>query len=142
MRGGRWALLSLRLSRLTHPLGHHLDDPDRRHLPDEDHLDEVHQGDPFLVMVKKDCYPDAKPDEEFPFPVLMRMGCYLDEEFQVLKKLEQRVRPAPLLPELLALPVQQVLDFTLDEVRDARLVPVVDFKGRRPKMPGDQPGQD
>lgn len=27
--------------------------------------------------------------------------------------------------------VQQVLDFSLDEVRDARLVPVVDFKGRR-----------
>jgi ribosome maturation factor RimP len=26
----------------------------------------------------------------------------------------------------------QALDFTLDEVRDARLVPVVDFKGRRP----------
>lgn len=26
---------------------------------------------------------------------------------------------------------QQVLDFSLDEVRDARLVPVVDFKGRR-----------
>ncbi len=27
--------------------------------------------------------------------------------------------------------VQQVLDFSLDEVREARLVPVVDFKGRR-----------
>jgi len=26
----------------------------------------------------------------------------------------------------------QALDFTLDEVREARLVPVVDFKGRRP----------
>ena len=26
----------------------------------------------------------------------------------------------------------QALDFTLDEVRDARLVPVLDFKGRRP----------
>jgi ribosome maturation factor RimP len=25
----------------------------------------------------------------------------------------------------------QVLDFALDEVREARLVPVVDFKGRR-----------
>jgi ribosome maturation factor RimP len=29
--------------------------------------------------------------------------------------------------------VDQVLDFTLDEVREARLVPVVDFKGRRGK---------
>ena len=27
---------------------------------------------------------------------------------------------------------QQALDFALDEVREARLVPVVDFKGRRP----------
>ena len=28
---------------------------------------------------------------------------------------------------------EQVLGFTLEEVREARLVPVVDFKGRRPK---------
>ena len=28
-------------------------------------------------------------------------------------------------------PVEQALDFSLDEVREARLVPVVDFKGRR-----------
>ena len=27
--------------------------------------------------------------------------------------------------------MQDGLDFTLDEVREARLVPVVDFKGRR-----------
>lgn len=32
---------------------------------------------------------------------------------------------------------QQVLDFTLDEVREARLVPVVDFKGRRGRMQDD-----
>ena len=30
---------------------------------------------------------------------------------------------------------EQVLGFTLDEVREARLVPVVDFKGRRNKTP-------
>ncbi|MFZ5520150.1 MAG: ribosome maturation factor RimP [Pseudomonadota bacterium] len=30
---------------------------------------------------------------------------------------------------------QQVLGFTLDEVREARLVPVVDFKGRARKVP-------
>ena len=29
----------------------------------------------------------------------------------------------------------QALDFSLDEVREARLVPVVDFKGRRPSEP-------
>jgi ribosome maturation factor RimP len=40
------------------------------------------------------------------------------------------------------LPVQQVLDFTLDEVREARLVPVVDFKGRRGLAPDDGAGLD
>ena len=29
--------------------------------------------------------------------------------------------------------VEQVLDFTLDELQEARLVPVIDFKGRRRK---------
>lgn len=33
--------------------------------------------------------------------------------------------------------VQQVLDFTLDELREARLVPIIDFKGRRATA-GDQ----
>ena len=31
--------------------------------------------------------------------------------------------------------VEQVLDFAFDEVRDARLVPVLDFKGRRKAAP-------
>ena len=31
---------------------------------------------------------------------------------------------------------EKVLDFTLDEVREARLVPVIDFKGRRFAAPG------
>jgi len=36
--------------------------------------------------------------------------------------------------------VDQVLDFSLDEVREARLVPVLDFKGRRNKAaPAAQP---
>ena len=35
----------------------------------------------------------------------------------------------------------QGLDFSLDEVRDARLVPVVDFKGRR-RMQDDAAKQD
>jgi ribosome maturation factor RimP len=34
----------------------------------------------------------------------------------------------------------QALDFSLDEVREARLVPVVDFKGRRFAAPEGQPG--
>jgi ribosome maturation factor RimP len=33
--------------------------------------------------------------------------------------------------------VQQTLDFNLDEVREARLVPVVDFKGRRGPLEDD-----
>ena len=36
----------------------------------------------------------------------------------------------------------QVLDFTLDEVREARLVPVIDFKKRRPLSAGEADGQD
>lgn len=34
---------------------------------------------------------------------------------------------------------EQALDFQLDEVREARLVPVIDFKGRGRKVPGTQP---
>jgi ribosome maturation factor RimP len=34
---------------------------------------------------------------------------------------------------------EQVLAFTLDEVREARLVPVVDFKGRRSQKAGAAP---
>ena len=36
-----------------------------------------------------------------------------------------------------AMPTQEVLDFLLDEVREARLVPNVDFKGRRGAMSED-----
>jgi ribosome maturation factor RimP len=37
--------------------------------------------------------------------------------------------------------VEQVLDFTLDELREARLVPVLDFKGRRRQAaPAAEPG--
>jgi len=40
--------------------------------------------------------------------------------------------------------VEQALDFSLEEVREARLVPVVDFKGRRfaPPAPDATPGAD
>ena len=37
---------------------------------------------------------------------------------------------------------QQVLDFLLDEVREARLVPVVDFKGRRGLAQDDEIGPE
>lgn len=38
--------------------------------------------------------------------------------------------------------VEQALGFTLDEVREARLVPVVDFKGRRFQTPPAAPAVD
>ena len=34
---------------------------------------------------------------------------------------------------------EQALDFQLEEVREARLVPVIDFKGRARRTPGTQP---
>jgi ribosome maturation factor RimP len=37
---------------------------------------------------------------------------------------------------------EQALDFQLDEVREARLVPVLDFKGRARRMPGTQPAAE
>jgi ribosome maturation factor RimP len=37
---------------------------------------------------------------------------------------------------------EQALDFQLDEVREARLVPVLDFKGRAHRMPGAQQAAD
>jgi ribosome maturation factor RimP len=43
----------------------------------------------------------------------------------------KRAAKAVAAGEVDAMPAQQVLDFLLDEVREARLVPVVDFKGRR-----------
>ena len=36
----------------------------------------------------------------------------------------------------------QALDFRIDEVREARLVPVLDFKGRARKTPGTQPAAE
>jgi len=44
------------------------------------------------------------------------------------QKISKKRIPAPL----------QVLGFTLDEIQQARLAPVVDFKGRRPKLAADK----
>ena len=43
------------------------------------------------------------------------------------QKVSKKRAPAPL----------QALGFTLDELRDARLAPVVDFKGRKPRQTGE-----
>jgi ribosome maturation factor RimP len=44
------------------------------------------------------------------------------------RRVSKKREPAPL----------QALGFTLDELREARLAPVVDFKGRRPRAQGEQ----
>lgn len=53
--------------------------------------------------------------------------------FQGRRKYRGRLVQAEPQPQVLITEgkVEQVLDFSLDEVREARLVPVVDFKGRR-----------
>ena len=45
------------------------------------------------------------------------------------QKVSKNKIPAPL----------QALGFTLDEIHQARLAPVVDFKGRKPKPVADRP---
>lgn len=45
------------------------------------------------------------------------------------QKVSKKKIPAPL----------QALGFTLDEIQQARLAPVVDFKGRKPKLVADKP---
>lgn len=52
----------------------------------------------------------------------------------------KRAAKAVAAGEVDAMPAQQVLDFLLDEVREARLVPVVDFKGRRGLTQDDASG--
>jgi hypothetical protein len=55
----------------------------RRHLPDVDHPDEEHHYE----MEQKDCFrPDARPDEEYPYPGSQRKGYYPGVEFQELEK--------------------------------------------------------
>lgn len=48
------------------------------------------------------------------------------------QKVSKKKIPAPL----------QALGFTLDEVAQARLAPVVDFKGRKPKLVADKPTEN
>ena len=48
------------------------------------------------------------------------------------QKVSKKKIPAPL----------QALGFTLDEIAQARLAPVVDFKGRKPKLVADKPTEN
>ena len=55
-----------------------------------------------------------------------------------------KARARPPAADAASVQAGQALDFTLDEVRDARLVPVIDFKGRPSARPGAlaAPGQE
>jgi len=52
------------------------------------------------------------------------------------------VKPGQRVSKKRVPPPLQALGFTRDELREARLAPVVDFKGRRHKEAGDAPAQD
>ena len=111
----------MRLQNHLDDLGHrhqpddldHPDDLGHRHQPDDlRHPDVVRLGDPFPELMRTDCYPDVRLDEEFPCPAPKRMGCYPDEgflgllepELPELKRQELQVHlvlPLPLEPLLI-----------------------------------------
>ena len=53
--------------------------------------------------------------------------------WQIVWRDEPVVKPGQRISKKRVAPPLQALGFTLDEVREVRLAPVVDFKGRRPK---------
>ena len=57
--------------------------------------------------------------------------------WQLVWRDEPKVKPGQKVSARRALPPQQVIGFTLDELKEARLAPVVDFKGRRPGQTGE-----
>jgi ribosome maturation factor RimP len=63
-------------------------------------------------------------------------------QWQIVWSDAPQVKPGQRISKKRVPPPLQALGFTLDELREARLAPVVDFKGRRPKTQGEQPGQD
>ena len=56
-----------------------------------------------------------------------------DKGWQIVWTDEPEVKPGQRVSKKRTPPPQQVLGFTLDELREARLAPVVDFKGRKPR---------
>lgn len=59
--------------------------------------------------------------------------------WQIVWSDEPAVKPGQKVSKKRVLPPLQALGFTLDELRDARLAPIVDFKGRSSKA-GREPG--
>jgi ribosome maturation factor RimP len=63
-------------------------------------------------------------------------------QWQIVWSDAPEVKPGQRVSKKRVLPPLQALGFTRDEVREARLAPVVDFKGRRPKVPVETPAQE
>ncbi len=59
--------------------------------------------------------------------------------WQIVWSDEPAVKPGQKISKKRIPPPLQALGFTLDEIHQARLAPVVDFKGRRPKPVADRP---
>ena len=53
--------------------------------------------------------------------------------WQIVWRDEVPAKPGQRISKKRVAPPLQALGFTLDELREARLAPVVDFKGRKPK---------
>ncbi len=62
--------------------------------------------------------------------------------WQIVWSDEPPVKPGQRVSKKRVAPPLQALGFTRDELREARLAPVVDFKGRRPKGVGETPTQE
>jgi ribosome maturation factor RimP len=63
-------------------------------------------------------------------------------QWQVVWSDAPEVKPGQRVSKKRVLPPLQALGFTRDELREARLAPVVDFKGRKPKLPVETPAQE
>jgi ribosome maturation factor RimP len=63
-------------------------------------------------------------------------------QWQIVWSDAPEVKPGQRISKKRVPPPLQALGFTRDELREARLAPVVDFKGRRPKGAGESPAQD
>ena len=63
-------------------------------------------------------------------------------QWQIVWSDAPEIKPGQRVSKKRVAPPLQALGFTRDELREARLAPVVDFKGRRPKGAGETPAQD
>ena len=69
----------------------------------------------------------SEPGSEPPFTLDSVQWRLTQDPLKPGQKVSRKRAPAPL----------QVLGFSLDELKEARLAPVVDFKGRKPQSVGE-----